>query len=84
MDVINSQTVILSKSNIVNKCLSLKLIHFCLLQLGYTDAVRALLAAGSDPTIPNSEGATSFDYCTDKAILGVYNEELLQAAANSK
>ncbi|KAJ7365528.1 hypothetical protein OS493_005640 [Desmophyllum pertusum] len=52
-------------------------------KLGYADAVRALLAAGSDPTIPNSEGATSFDYCTDKPILGVYNEELLQAAANS-
>jgi len=58
---------------------------FCLLlQLGYADAVRALLAAGSNPTIANSEGATSFDYCTDKSILGVYNEELLQAAANSK
>lgn len=54
------------------------------MQLGYADAVRALLAAGSDPTIVNNEGATSFDYCTDKAIIGVYNEELLQASANSK
>ncbi|XP_073248939.1 uncharacterized protein [Porites lutea] len=52
-------------------------------KLGYADAVRALLAAGSDPTIVNNEGATSFDYCTDKAIIGVYNEELLQASANS-
>lgn len=52
-------------------------------KLSYADAVRALLAAGSDPTIPNKEGATSFDYCTDKSILGVYNEELLQATANS-
>ena len=57
---------------------------FLFFQLGYADAVRALLAAGSDPTIVNSEGATPFDYCTDKTMLGVYNEELLQAAANSK
>lgn len=52
-------------------------------KLGYADAVRALLAAGSDPTIPNNEGATPFDYCNDKTILGVYNEELLQASAKS-
>lgn len=52
-------------------------------KLGYADAVRALLAAGSDPTIANKEGATPFDYCSDKTILGVYNEELLQASAKS-
>ena len=57
---------------------------FFSMQLGYSDVVRALLAAGSDPTITNKEGATAFDYCTSKEILGVYNEELLQAAANSK
>ena len=57
---------------------------FCSLQLGYADAVRALLAAGSDPTIANKEEATPFDYCSDKTILGVYNEELLQASAKSK
>ena len=56
----------------------------CYIQLGYIDIVRALLAAGSNPTITNKEGATPFDYCTEKEILGVYNEELLQAAANSK
>ena len=57
---------------------------FFLLQLEYGDAVRALLAAGADPTIINKEGATSFDYCTDKTMQDIYNEELLQAAASSK
>jgi ankyrin repeat protein len=52
--------------------------------LGFIDGVRALLSAGADPTISNHEGATAFDYCTDKNILGIYNEELLQAAAGGK
>ncbi|XP_048586466.1 uncharacterized protein LOC5504174 [Nematostella vectensis] len=52
-------------------------------KMGFADGVRSLLAAGADPTITNNEGATPFDYCTDKSILGVYNEELLQAAAGA-
>ena len=53
-------------------------------QLEYGDAVRALLAAGADPTIVNKEGATSYDYCAGKTIQSIYNGELLQAAASSK
>ena len=76
-------TLFLAIILLVQHCTAVGL-FFCSLQLGYADAVRALLAAGSDPTIANKEGATPFDYCSDKTILGVYNEELLQASAKSK
>lgn len=53
-------------------------------KLGNTDITRALLAAGADPTRPNKEGATPFEYCADEKILKVYNEQLLEAAAHNQ
>lgn len=55
----------------------INLIRFCLLKFGYIDVVRVLLVVGFDLIIFNSEGVIVFDYCIDKVILGVYNEELL-------
>lgn len=53
-------------------------------KLGNADITRALLSAGADPTRPNKEGSTPFEYCTDESILKVYNEQLLEAAAHNQ
>ena len=54
-----------------------------LLQLGKQDKVRALLAAGADPCVPNAEGKLPLDGAPDK-MRTIFNEELLQATAQSK
>ena len=53
------------------------------LQLGKQDKVRALLAAGADPCVPNAEGKLPLDGASDK-MRAIFNEELLQATAQSK
>nr|KAG5710755.1 hypothetical protein BaRGS_035157 [Batillaria attramentaria] len=46
------------------------------------DKVRALLAGGADPCVPNAEGKFPFDLATS-SLRTVFNEELLQATAQS-
>ncbi|OWF38604.1 uncharacterized protein LOC110466050 [Mizuhopecten yessoensis] len=51
---------------------------------GKTDIVRALLSAGADPGIHNAQGKTAFDLSSEfSLIITVFNEELLQATAQS-
>ena len=54
------------------------------LQLGKVDIVRTLLSSGSDPGIHNSHGKTAVDLAATSNITSVFNEELLQATAQSK
>lgn len=56
-------------------------IFFC--QCGKLDKVRALLAGGADPCVPNSEGKLALELASDE-MRTVFNEELLQATAQSK
>ncbi|XP_064621643.1 uncharacterized protein LOC135484263 isoform X2 [Lineus longissimus] len=50
---------------------------------GQTDIIRALLASGADPCIQNTDSQTPLDLAESTHVQHVYNEELLQAAAQS-
>ncbi|KAK7502764.1 hypothetical protein BaRGS_00006014 [Batillaria attramentaria] len=57
------------------------LLHYAV-KAGKQDKVRALLAGGADPCVPNAEGKFPFDLATS-SLRTVFNEELLQATAQS-
>eukprot|EP00058_Branchiostoma_floridae_P024556 XP_002610046.1 hypothetical protein BRAFLDRAFT_129235 [Branchiostoma floridae] len=50
---------------------------------GSVDIIRTLLSAGADPGIQDKNGDTPFDLSPSQAVTNVYNEELLQAIAQS-
>ncbi|XP_019618720.1 PREDICTED: uncharacterized protein LOC109465744 isoform X2 [Branchiostoma belcheri] len=50
---------------------------------GSVDIIRTLLSAGADPGIHDRNGDTPFDLSPSQAVTNVYNEELLQAIAQS-
>ncbi|CAG2189907.1 unnamed protein product [Mytilus edulis] len=71
-------------SNVLNNCYhdDGTLLHVAS-KLGKIDVVRTLLSSGSDPGIHNSYGKTAVDLAATHNITKVFNEELLQAAAQS-
>ncbi|XP_014663784.1 PREDICTED: uncharacterized protein LOC106806376 [Priapulus caudatus] len=58
------------------------LLHYAT-KYGYADVVRTLLAAGADPGIHNIEESTAFDVASGEKVVQVFNQELLQATAQS-
>ncbi|XP_077999420.1 uncharacterized protein LOC144452238 [Glandiceps talaboti] len=50
---------------------------------GQADVARALLAAGADPSIKDSQGDTAYDVADSSQVINVYHNILLQAVAKS-
>lgn len=57
---------------------------FALLQLDQADTVRTLLSAGADAGVQNRSGQTPFELVQSEQVKDVFNQELLQATAQSK
>lgn len=66
-----------------NKVLALCRYGF-LIQVGSADIVRALLAAGANCTVKNTEDLNAYEYCQSDSMKNAYIGELMQAVSQSR